>query len=99
MPALRYGRVPLARQSRYRWRDPHPPLRSGSPLQKRVDEGLRVERRQVVRALAEAHQLDRHTQLALHGDDDAALGRAVQLGQDDLAPFDPEAFVDALLEG
>ena len=46
-----------------------------------VDEGLRVERRQIVGAFTETDQLDRHAQLTLHQHDDAALGSAVQLGQ------------------
>ena len=49
----------------------------------RVHERVRVERRQVVGALTEADQLHRYAQLALHRDHDAALGRAVQLGQHD----------------
>src|SRR3954471_7707853 len=48
-----------------------------------VDEGLGVEGSEVVRTLAEADELDRHAELALDGDDDAALGRAVELGQHD----------------
>src|SRR6266508_5604070 len=47
-----------------------------------VDELGRVERRQVVGALPEADQLDRDAELALDRDHDAALGGAVQLGQD-----------------
>src|SRR5713101_326895 len=51
--------------------------------QDRVDEGGRLERRQVVGALAEADQLDGHAQFPLDSDDDPALGGAVELGQDD----------------
>jgi predicted exporter len=43
----------------------------------RVDERFRLERGQVVRPLAKAHQLDGNAKLPLHGDDDAALGRAI----------------------
>src|SRR4051812_47638236 len=46
-----------------------------------VHERGRLERRQVVGALAEADQLHRDPELALHPEDDPALGRAVQLGQ------------------
>src|SRR5690348_636889 len=48
-------------------------------LQEGVDEARGLERRQVVGALAEAHELHRHPQLALHAEHDAALGRAVEL--------------------
>src|SRR3954471_6538840 len=53
-----------------------------------VDEGLGVEGREVVGTLTEADELDRHTELALDRDDDAALGRAVELGQDDARHVD-----------
>src|SRR6476469_4638653 len=53
-----------------------------------VDEGLGVEGGEVVGALAEADELDRHTELALDRDDDAALGGAVELGQDDARDVD-----------
>jgi hypothetical protein len=36
-----------------------------------------------VGAFAEADELDRDAEVALDGDDDAALGGAVELGQDD----------------
>src|ERR1700722_11764934 len=48
-----------------------------------VDEGGRLERGHVVGAFAEADQLDRHAQFPLDGDDNAALGGPVKLGQDD----------------
>ena len=48
-----------------------------------VDERVGIEVDQVVGPLAEAHQLDRQAELALDRDDDAALGRAVELGQHD----------------
>src|SRR2546423_1388848 len=47
----------------------------------RVDELGRIERRKVIGTLAEADQLHRDTQAALHGDDDATRGRPVQLRQ------------------
>src|SRR4051794_26109245 len=53
--------------------------------EQRVDERVRLERREVVRALTETDELDRDTELALHGDDDAALGGTVQLRQHDAA--------------
>ena len=40
-----------------------------------VDEAFRIERGEVVRAFAEADELDGHAKLLLHGDDDAALDR------------------------
>src|SRR5579871_3288185 len=49
----------------------------------RVDERLRVERRQVVRTLTEADELYGNFKLALHRDHDAALGGSVQLRQHD----------------
>ena len=57
--------------------------RMGSAAEDGVHERRRVERRQVVRALAEPDQLHRDAELALHGDHDAALGGAVELGEHD----------------
>src|SRR4029450_11088652 len=51
--------------------------------QQGVDEGVGVKGGEVVGALAEADQLDGDAEVALDGDDDAALGGAVELGQDD----------------
>src|SRR6202021_1253117 len=66
-----------------------PSGRSGSgSAEDGVHERGRVEWRQVIRALAEADQLDRHAELALHGDDDAALGGAVELGEHDAGDVD-----------
>src|SRR5256886_12635793 len=48
----------------------------------RVDELGRIERRKVIGTLAEANQLHRNAQSPLYRDDDAALCRTVQLGQD-----------------
>src|SRR5690349_21354623 len=53
-----------------------------------VHERGRVERREVVGALAEPDQLHRNSELLLYGDDDAALGRAVQLGEHDAGHVD-----------
>src|SRR5664279_2223965 len=53
-----------------------------------LDEGGGLERRQVVGALAQADQLDRHTEFALHSDDDAALRGAVEFGQHDAGDVD-----------
>src|SRR5947207_5812915 len=47
----------------------------------RVDELGSVERREVIRTLAEADQLHRNAQATLHPDHDAALRAAVELGQ------------------
>src|SRR4051812_27374852 len=69
----RRGRVRLSRRSA--------PQAARSVADERVHEGSRVERREVVRALAEADELDRYAQLALYGDHDAALRRAVELGE------------------
>src|SRR3989442_4608364 len=46
------------------------------------DERLGVKRHQVFRGLAGADVADRQTQFARDGHDDSALGRAIQLGQD-----------------
>src|SRR5690606_33097328 len=65
------------------------PRRAGAgPLQDRVDERLRVEGREVVGALAEPDEFDRHAEFPLHLDDDAALGGAVHLGQHDPGDVD-----------
>src|SRR3954469_11710126 len=53
-----------------------------------VHEGLGLERREVVRPLAETDQLHRHPELALHRNDDAALRGAVELGQHDARDVD-----------
>src|SRR3954470_3933483 len=49
-----------------------PPRLADGVAEQRVHERVGLERSQVVRPLAEPHQLDRHAQLALHRDDDAA---------------------------
>src|SRR5437879_3414936 len=51
-----------------------------SAAEDRVDEGLGFERREVVWTLPEPDQLDRDAKLALHGDHNAPLRGAVQLG-------------------
>ena len=53
-----------------------------------VDEALGVEGREVVRTLPQTDELDRDTELALDRDDDAALGGAVELGEDDAGDAD-----------
>src|SRR5262249_53365673 len=53
-----------------------------------INERGRVKRGQIVRPFAQADQLDRHAELALDGDDDAALGRPVELGQHDAGDVD-----------
>src|SRR5215472_5215396 len=59
------------------------PRASSSPSEDRVYERGRVERCEVVRSLAETHELHRDAELALHRDHDAALGGPVQLRQHD----------------
>ena len=44
---------------------------------------MRLERNEIADRLAEADELDRDGELGLDGEDDAALGRAVELGQHD----------------
>src|SRR5699024_12802011 len=45
-----------------------------SAFEQRVDEAVGVEGGEIVHPLAEAHHLHRDAELALHVDDDAALG-------------------------
>ena len=66
--------------------------------EQRVHERLRVEGRQVVGAFSEPDELDRHAQLALYGDHDAALGGAVELGQHDAGDVDDLAEDARLLQ-
>ena len=54
-----------------------------SSSDKIVDEFPCVKGAQVIDALAKAHELHRHLQLLCDGNDDATLGGAVQLGEDD----------------
>ena len=49
----------------------------------RLDEFSRLEGHQVVDALPHADELHRYAQFLGDGNDDTALGRAVQLGADD----------------
>ena len=65
---------------------PDPRPRSG---QQRPREVVRVERAQVLELLADADQLDRDPELVGDRERDAALGRAVELGEDD--PVTPTA--------
>ena len=58
-------------------------FRLPSFAKERLGEVLGVEGAQVLDALADADPLDRHGELALDADDDAALGRAVELRQHD----------------
>src|SRR5215210_7993984 len=71
---------------------PSAPTRSSCGRSLPAHEGLgecpRLERRQVVGPLPQADQLHRDAELALDRDDDAALGRAVELGQDDAGDVD-----------
>ena len=71
--------LPVARRAA---ESPEPAQSSG------VDERRRVERRHVVRALAETDELDRYAELALHLHHDAALGGPVELGEHDAGDVD-----------
>src|SRR4051812_11523944 len=62
--------------------------RLGRISEQRVDERLGLEGGEVVGTFAQPDQLDRDSQLALDGDDDAALGGAVELGQHDAGDVD-----------
>src|SRR5581483_7756535 len=77
------------------------PDRSGG--EQRLDELLGVEVDQVGGRLADAHQLDRDAELLLDGEDNPALGRAVELGQDHAGHVDglPEllGLVEPVLAG
>ena len=55
-------------------------MRKRGLRQNAVHKAFRIERRKIVGSFAQAHQLDGHAQLLLHGDHDAALGRAIELG-------------------
>ena len=55
----------------------------GLLLEEGVDERLGLEGGQVVGPLPQADELDGHPELTLHGDHDAALGRAIQLREHD----------------
>ena len=59
-----------------------------------VYEAFGIERRQIVRALAKTHKLDRHAELLLHADHDAALGGTVKLGS--TTPVMPMASANTL---
>jgi len=57
-------------------------------LEQGVDEGVGLEQGQVFGLFADADVLDRQADLLADGDDDAALGGAVELGQDDARAVD-----------
>jgi hypothetical protein len=61
----------------------HASCRTKIAVEQRVDETVAFEQGQVLWLLAQAHVLDGQMELLADGDHDAALGRAVQLGQDD----------------
>src|SRR5699024_10072304 len=71
------------------------PLSAGED---RVHEDLGVEGCQVVGALPQADEFDGHTQFPLDLHDDAAFGRAVQLGQRDTGDIDDFAEHPGLAE-
>ena len=60
----------------------------GGSGQERAREVLRVERPQVLELLADPDQLDRDPELVGDRQRDAALGRAVELGEDDAGDVD-----------
>src|SRR5215211_2620377 len=60
----------------------------GLLIQEGINEDLRVKRCKIICTFAEADELDRNTQLALHLDHDAAFGRAVQFGEHDAGHID-----------
>src|SRR5689334_14033216 len=72
-----------------------PPVSTGY---QRPRELVRIERPQVVQALADADQLDRQPELVRDRDRDAALGRAVELRQRDPAHLDGLAEQARLLQ-
>ncbi len=53
----------------------------GGLAEQGVDEGGRFERRQIVGAFPESDQLHRHPEFLLDAENDAALGRSIELGQ------------------
>src|SRR5437763_3409625 len=66
--------------------------------EERVDELLGIELDQVSGRLAHTDELDGDSQLLLDGQDDPALGRAVELGQDDPGHVDRLAELLGLVE-
>src|SRR6478609_6555495 len=62
--------------------------RGAGSAEEGVDEGGSVEGGHVVGALAQSDELDGYAELALHLDDDPALGGPVELGQDDAGDVD-----------
>src|SRR5450756_112667 len=66
----------------------HQPSRPSTSAEQALDKRGRVERSQVISALTEADQLDRHAELALDRDDDPALGGPVELGEHDAGHVD-----------
>ena len=50
-------------------------------FEERVDEFDLVELDEVVDALAQTDQLHRHAEFGMDGDDDATLGRTIELGE------------------
>ena len=59
-----------------------------SLAEERVDERGGLERSEIVGPLAEADQLHGNAEFLLHAKDDPALGRTVELGQDDTGDLD-----------
>src|SRR3954465_14061209 len=69
---------------------------AGAPLraEQRAGEVVGVERPQILELLADADQLDGDAQLIGDGQRDAALGGAVELGEDDAG--DPDSLAEQL---
>src|SRR5580765_2604557 len=51
--------------------------------EQRIDKPWRIKRLDILRRFAEAYELYRDVERVLNGDDNAALGGAVELGQHD----------------
>src|SRR5262249_30064914 len=71
-----------------------PMLSEGLRGQQRSGKVVRVERPQILELLADSDQLDGNAELVGDGQRDAALGRAVELGEDDSG--DPDGLAEEL---
>ena len=69
----------------------------GGVGEERLHEGVGVEGEEVAGLLADADEADRDLEGVLDGEDDPALGRRVELGQDD--PGEPDRLVERLRLG
>src|SRR3954466_554966 len=82
------GRVSQARAVCVEGADRRPRPAPYLRAHERAGEVVRVKRAEVLERLADADELDRDAQLAGDGQRDAALGRAVELGQHDAVDWD-----------